>query len=45
MYVPFGYTIQYVPSGNTVQVPDWSTTGELVSANQYVMACGVWNPF
>ena len=42
--VGFGYTIQYVPSGYAVQTPTWNVTGELVAANQYIMAAGIWNP-
>ena len=42
--VGFGYTIQYVPSGFAVQTPTWNVTGELVAANQYIMAAGIWNP-
>ena len=43
--IPFGYTVQYVPAGQTAQTPAWNVTGDLLSANQYVMATGVWNPF
>ena len=31
--VPYGYTIQYVPSGQNAQTPAWNATSELVAAN------------
>ena len=43
--IPFGYTVQYVPSGSTAQVPAWNASGALLAANQFVMATGIWNPF
>ena len=43
--VIYGYTIQYVPSGSNAQTPTWSATGDLVAANQFIMASGIWAPY
>ena len=40
-----GFDTQFNTSpGYAVQTPTWNVTGELVAANQYIMAAGIWNP-